>query len=136
MASRLANSAAKPSVLLLEAGGDNKSVDYLVPADRFTLAFKEPSLNYGYKTVPQKHLNNQEIDYSRGKGLGGSSAINFACWVIGADEDFNEWAKKVGDDSWNWRNVKERFKKIESCHVEIPEEHRKFINPKAAGKCS
>jgi choline dehydrogenase-like flavoprotein len=42
------------------------------------------------KTVPQNHLKGQQIDYSRGKGLGGSTAINFSCWVIGADEDYNE----------------------------------------------
>lgn len=33
-------------------------------------------MNWGYKTVPQTHLKGQEIDYSRGRGLGGSSAIN------------------------------------------------------------
>jgi choline dehydrogenase-like flavoprotein len=77
-------------VCLLEAGGDNKDASYFVPADRFTLAFKEPTLNWGYKTAPQTQLKGQEIDYSRGKGLGGSTAINFSCWVVGADEDFNE----------------------------------------------
>jgi choline dehydrogenase-like flavoprotein len=56
-------------------------------------------MNWGYKTLPQTHLKGQQIDYSRGKGLGGSTAINFSCWVIGADEDFNEWARKVGDDT-------------------------------------
>ncbi|KAE8443347.1 hypothetical protein EG329_001990 [Mollisiaceae sp. DMI_Dod_QoI] len=131
IAARLAQSPKKPSVLLLEAGGKNEDASYLVPADRFTLAFKEPSLNWGYKTVPQNHLKGQQIDYSRGKGLGGSTAINFSCWVIGADEDFNEWARKVDDDTWNWKNVKQRFKKIESYHVEVPEEDRKYVNPKA-----
>ncbi|KAF8858139.1 alcohol oxidase [Acephala macrosclerotiorum] len=131
LAARLAQSAKKPSVLLLEAGGKNDDASYRVPADRFTLAFKEESLNWGYKTEPQNHLKGQQIDYSRGKGLGGSTAINFSCWVIGADEDFNEWARKVGDEAWNWKNVKQRFKKIESYHVEVPEEHRKYVNPKA-----
>lgn len=84
--------------------------------------------------MPQKHLKGQEIDYSRGKGLGGSSVINFACWVIGPDEDFDEWARKVGDDAWSWKNVKERFKKIENCHIEIQEELKVFINPKAEGE--
>ncbi len=55
-----------------------------------------------------------------GKSLDGSTAINFSCWIIGADEDFDEdfdeWARKVDDDSWLWRNVKERFKKVESYH--------------------
>jgi hypothetical protein len=43
------------------------------------------------------------------------------------------WARKVGDDSWNWQHVKERFKKIESYHIEVPEEHKKYINPEASG---
>ncbi|KAH6718962.1 glucose-methanol-choline oxidoreductase-like protein [Leptodontidium sp. MPI-SDFR-AT-0119] len=131
VATRLAKSPSKPSVLLVEAGGDNKDAAYLVPADRFNLAFAQPNLNWGYKTAPQTHLQGQEIDYSRGKGLGGSTAINFSCWVIGADEDFDEWARKVGDDAWKWTNVKERFKKIERYHVEIPKEHQKYISPKA-----
>ncbi|KAI9050741.1 hypothetical protein LZ554_004861 [Drepanopeziza brunnea f. sp. 'monogermtubi'] len=131
LAVRLAQVSSKPSVLLIEAGGDNREAAYLVPADRFNLAFTMPHLNWGYKTAPQTHLIGQEIDYSRGKGLGGSTAINFSCWLIGADEDFNEWARIVGDDAWTWKNVKERFKKIENYHVEIPSEHRKYINPKA-----
>jgi choline dehydrogenase-like flavoprotein len=90
-------------------------------------------LNWGYKTEPQSHLNNQQIDYSRGKGLGGSTAINFSCWVVGADEDYNEWARRVGDEVWEWRNVKERLRKIENCHVNVAEEHRKFVHPNPSG---
>lgn len=104
VAARLAQSPMKPSVLLLEAGGRNEDASYRVPADRFTLAFKEPSLNWGYKTEPQGHLKGQQIDYSRGKGLGGSTSINFSCWVVGPDEDYNEWARRVGDDAWSCRS--------------------------------
>jgi len=32
-------------------------------------------MNWGDKTAPQTALNGREIDYARGKGLGGSSAI-------------------------------------------------------------
>ena len=46
------------------------------------------------------------------------------------------WARKVGDEAWTWKNVKQRLKKIESYHVEIPEEHQKYINPKPEGKPS
>lgn len=122
--------------MLIVNEGDNKDASYLIPADRFTLFAKEPSLNWGYKTEPQAHLNNQQIDYSRGKGLGGSTAINFSCWVVGADEDFNEWARLVGDEAWEWRNVKERLKKIESYHVDIEEDHKNFVNPPLNGTSS
>jgi choline dehydrogenase-like flavoprotein len=83
--------------------------------------------------VPQKQLKSQEIDYSRGKGLGGSTAINFSCWVIGPSDDFDEWAEKVGDDAWSWKNVKQRFGKIEGYHVEVPEGHG-FVKPRVEGK--
>jgi choline dehydrogenase-like flavoprotein len=83
--------------------------------------------------VPQKQLKSQEIDYSRGKGLGGSTAINFSCWVIGPIDDFDEWAEKVGDDAWSWKNVKQRFGKIESYHVEVREGHG-FVKPRVEGK--
>jgi hypothetical protein len=43
----------------------------------------------------------------------------------------------VDDETWAWKNVKERFKKIENYHVDIPQEGRRYISPKEAGKlCS
>jgi len=36
-----------------------------------------PDLDHGYVTVPQKELNGREIPYARGKGLGGTSIMNF-----------------------------------------------------------
>ncbi|KAG0649714.1 alcohol dehydrogenase [Hyphodiscus hymeniophilus] len=129
LATRLAQSKSKPSVLLVEAGGQNKDASYLVPADRFTLAFKEADMNWSYKTEPQTQLKGQQIDYSRGKGLGGSTAINFSCWVIGPSDDYDEWADKIGDEAWSWKEVKKRLRKVESYHIEVPEGH-KFIRPK------
>jgi hypothetical protein len=40
----------------------------------------------------------------------------------------------VGDDAWSWTNVKERLKKIENYHVDVPEEGKRYISPKAAGE--
>jgi choline dehydrogenase-like flavoprotein len=90
-------------------------------------------MNWGYKTVPQTHLKSQEIDYSRGRGLGGSTAINFSCWVVGADEDYEEWARMVGDEAFGWKEMRERLKRVESYHVEVPEENRRFVNPRVEG---
>lgn len=118
---------------MLEAGGDNKDRSFLYPADRFTLAATEPALNWGYKTEPQEHLNGQRIDYSRGKGLGGSTAIHFCAWIAGASADFDEWARLVGDADFNWDNVKERLKSIENFHGEIPKEYQAYLNPKIEG---
>ncbi|KAI4089480.1 MAG: hypothetical protein L6R37_008034, partial [Teloschistes peruensis] len=113
LACRLATAFKSDRILLIEAGGDNKATEYQGFGDRnFTLA-TAPGFNWGYKTVPQEHLGQREVDYSRGKGLGGSTAINFCVWTRGPSSDYNRWAEIVGDDTWCWPNVEERYKKIE-----------------------
>lgn len=71
-------------------------------------------MNWGYKTIPQEHCNGREIDISRGKGLGGSSAINFSVYLYGARDDYDEWASLVGDDSFQWNRMQPRFKNLEN----------------------
>ena len=77
LSSRLAKTKAKPSVLLIEAGSGSNPADVDWVADRYLTFAQHPSLNWQYKTVPQKYLNDRIIDYSRGRGLGGSTNINF-----------------------------------------------------------
>lgn len=119
VASGLANSNAKPKVLLLEAGDDNADRDLRVDGKRW-LTFMNPNLNWGYKTSPQEHCNNRVIDYSRGKGLGGSSAINFGVFTRGARDDYDEWARIVGDNGFSWEAMISRFKRLENFHGDLP----------------
>ena len=76
LASRLARSAAHPSVLLIEAGGPNSAKSITISAERWLHRFN-PDQNWGYKTVPQENLDGLVVGYDRGKGIGGSSSINF-----------------------------------------------------------
>jgi choline dehydrogenase-like flavoprotein len=135
VASRLAHSASQPSVLLLEAEGQNDSVVHLSAAERMNVAFSPNSkLNWSYKTTSQHQLQGQEIDYSRGRGLGGSTAINFCGWVVGLRGDYDEWAKLVGDESFNWGNAKGCLDRIENLHPEIPDPKlKKYVRPKMEG---
>jgi choline dehydrogenase-like flavoprotein len=55
-------------------------------------------MNWNYKTVPQTHPAGQEIDYSRGRGLGSSTPINFCGWTVGPNDDYGEWASIVSDE--------------------------------------
>jgi len=55
-------------------------------------------------------------------------------WLVGADEDFEEFARLVGDEAWNWENVKERIKRVETRHCEVPEGMKRFIAPKTGGE--
>ncbi|KAH9897472.1 hypothetical protein F4778DRAFT_236429 [Xylariomycetidae sp. FL2044] len=131
VASRLADSPGKPSVLLIEAGGSNADTAHMSGAERFDIAFRDGSpLNWGYKTRPQGPAHH-EVDYSRGKGLGGSTAINFCGWLAGADDDYDEWARLVGDESFAWKHVRECRKRIENLHDDVPGGYRKWFRPKA-----
>jgi choline dehydrogenase-like flavoprotein len=129
IASLLAHSVKAPQVLLLEAGGPNTDLDSRALADRYNTFHTHPHYNYGYKTTPQKHLLNREIDFSRGRGLGGSSAINFAFWTRGPAGDWDEWAKILNDDFFNAVNAERRFKKIEGYGPIANPDHRKYVNP-------
>lgn len=95
IASRLANTVKKPTVLLLEAGGGSPDDILRVVGKRWT-AFMNPDRNWGYMTVPQEHCHNRVINYARGRGLGGSSAINFSVYTVGCRGDY----ESVGADRW------------------------------------
>ncbi|KAL4976210.1 hypothetical protein BDW66DRAFT_166615 [Aspergillus desertorum] len=131
LAAKLALSAAQPRILLLEAGQRKDDRTLRVSGNRWT-TFQEADINWGYKTTPQEHCNGREIDYSRGKVLGGGSAINFGIYTVGARDDYDAWAEIVGDDLFSWENMTGRFKAIENFDTCIENEaYRSFAAPKS-----
>lgn len=129
LASRLARSKRNPSVLLVEAGGENASKDFKADAERWVHRMNPP-YNWGYKTTPIKGFDGKVIDYDRGKGLGGSTAINFSCWTIGPKDDHDRIAHLIGDDEWKWEKAHERYKRLENYHYDVPAELVKYLNPR------
>jgi len=115
-------------VLLIEAGGKNED-KFRVDSERWS-TFLNSDLNWGYKTLPQKNANGRIIDYSRGKGLGGSSCINFGIYNIGPSDDHDEIARLTGDETWSWNNSLQRYKNLETFHAELPSHLKKYVNPK------
>ena len=69
LASCLARSKKHPSVLLVDAGGENSGLEIRVDAER-CFHRRQPEMNWGYATVPQKNLDGAVLQYDRGKGLG------------------------------------------------------------------
>jgi len=128
----LVHSPKKPKVLLLEAGGKNADPNFRVDGQRW-LTFTNPDLNWGYKTTPQARCGDRVLDYSRGIGLGGSSAINFGVFTVGARDDYEEWARIVGDDAFRWESVQARLKRLENFHSTPPAGvSSKYVAPKAS----
>ncbi|KAL5086704.1 hypothetical protein Trisim1_008787 [Trichoderma cf. simile WF8] len=118
-ANGLSRSPKMPSVLLIEAGDDHTQAHLRVDGQRWT-TFTQPSMNTGYKTAPQLNCNNRVIAYDRGRGLGGSSTINFGVWTTGPRDDFDEWAKLVDDPAFAWDSMQNRFKVLETFHRDVP----------------
>lgn len=52
--------------------------------------------------------------------MGGSSAINFGVYTVGARDDYEEWARVVGDDAFRWEQIQPRFKALETFHGDLP----------------
>ena len=95
---------------LLEAGGANDDWRIRTPG---MMPFLPKQSNYRYDTVPQRGLNGRQGYQPRGKGLGGSSAINAMLYVRGHAWDYDHWAT-LGCDGWAYEDVLPVFRKSEA----------------------
>jgi choline dehydrogenase len=98
-------------VILLEAGGTNRHPYVRVPLAVANL-LGNPRFDWRFSTVPQRALGGRCIDYPRGRGLGGSSAVNAMAFVRGRPADYDAWAAE-GCAGWNWDSVLPCFKRME-----------------------
>ena len=101
------------TVLLLEAGGSDRSIFIQMPA---ALAYPMNSKrwNWGYHSEPEPHLGNRRLQCPRGLGLGGSSSINGLVYVRGNPLDFERWQGDEGARGWGYGDVLPYFKRAET----------------------
>jgi choline dehydrogenase-like flavoprotein len=72
----LATTLSKPAVCLVEAGGPNDDTDQRMIGNLFVQMMNSSQIN-PYESVPQERLAERKVNLTRGKGLGGSPAVNF-----------------------------------------------------------
>ena len=97
------------SVCLIEAGGANRSMAVSTPG---LMPFIPQASNYRYETVPQKGLNGRTGYQPRGRGLGGSSAINAMVYIRGHAWDYDQW-ERLGCKGWSYADVLPVFRRAE-----------------------
>ncbi len=95
---------------MLEAGGRNTGLKTVVPG---LFALQNPPANWAFETVPQRGLNGRRGYQPRGRGLGGSSAINAMAYIRGHRRDYDNWAA-LGCPGWSYADVLPWFKTSEA----------------------
>lgn len=108
-------------VLLLEAGGTDWHPFIHMPAGLGKLVGLK-SINWGYDTQPEPHLNNRRLYWPRGKVLGGSSSINAMCYARGHRADYDQWPE-LGAEGWSYDEVLPYFKRSENYERGASEYH-------------
>jgi choline dehydrogenase-like flavoprotein len=111
VAGRLSEDPAT-SVALLDAGGPCDNWVVTTPG-AIILMVSGKINNWAFDTVPQKGLNGRIGYQPRGKGLGGSSAINAMVYIRGHRSDYDHWAS-LGNTGWSYADVLPYFKRAEN----------------------
>ncbi|XP_037925104.1 neither inactivation nor afterpotential protein G isoform X2 [Hermetia illucens] len=103
------------SILLIEAG---HLFNPLSKIPLLATVLQHSKNDWQFKSVPQKYsssgLTNQMQSHPRGKGLGGSSQINYMLHFSGAHKDFETWSK-MGIKGWSIRSQRKSEVEPQSC---------------------
>jgi choline dehydrogenase len=120
LANRL-SADGKSTVLLLEAGGDDRPTKNLgqfmsnlmihVPVG-YSQTLKDPKVNWLYPTEPDPGTGGRAHVWPRGKVLGGSSSINGLLYIRGQHADYDGW-RQLGCEGWGWEDVRPYFLRAE-----------------------
>ena len=106
-------------VCLIEAGGENKHIFTRTPG---LLGFMPEKSSWKFDTEPMDGLNGRVGYQPRGRGLGGSSAVNGMVYIRGNPWDYDNWAA-LGCTGWAWDDVLPVFKRQEGNVLGDTEHH-------------
>lgn len=110
LAARLSEDSSA-RVLLLEAGSGTPIEGMSHPVGFGRLIGS--SVDWGFSTTAQQHLNGDVMAYPRGKVLGGSSGINGMYHLRGNRADYDAWAA-AGAKGWDYASLLPFFRRSET----------------------
>ena len=98
-------------VLLLEAGPPENWLNRM-PIGLAVLVSLKTRRNWGFETVQQSELCGRRLYQPRGRGLGGSSAINAMIYMRGTRADYDAWGRAAA--GWSFAEVLPFFRRSET----------------------
>ncbi len=110
LANRLSEDPAV-RVLVLEAGGNDRSLKVKMPA-AFPQQF-HTKLDWDFFSEPEPHVDGRSLFVPRGKMLGGCSSMNAMLYVRGRPLDYDGWEAQ-GAPGWGYADVLPYFKRSEN----------------------
>lgn len=75
-----------------------------------------PLVDWQFKTQPEPGIGGQQVHYTRGRALGGSTARNHMVYQRATKGTYKKWADDVGDVGFEWDNFKKYFDKSTTFH--------------------
>src|SRR5215813_4190625 len=109
VASRLSEDGSR--VVLLEAGPPDRDPMIHIPAGVLRV-LNNVKINWNYMSEGEPGTNGRQLQWPRGKTLGGTSSINGMLYVRGNPADYDGWAQ-MGCRGWSYADVLPFFKKSE-----------------------
>jgi choline dehydrogenase len=110
VASRLSEDGSK--VVLLEAGPRDTNMWIHIPAGVLKV-LNVPGINWNFLSESEPGTDGRQLQWPRGKVLGGTSSINGMLYVRGNPMDYDNWAQ-MGCRGWSYDEVLPFFKKSET----------------------
>jgi choline dehydrogenase-like flavoprotein len=91
------------TVAVLEAGGKDNWIWFHIPVG-YLFAIGNPRADWMFRTEAVQGLNGRQLNYPRGKVIGGCSAINAMIYMRGQAADYDGW-RHLGLPGWGWSDV-------------------------------
>src|SRR6478735_6357930 len=125
VASRLSEDGAL--VVLLEAGPPDRDIWIHVPAGVLRV-LNNAKINWNFLSEGEPGTNGRQLQWPRGKTLGGTSSINGMLYVRGNPADYDNWAQ-MGCRGWSYDEVLPLFRKSETYRGDGDPEYRSRGGP-------
>ena len=118
------------TVAVIEAGGDGSDVEdqIYIPGYSYLHGLTVSSYDWNYYVEQQAVINGNDKTFGsrwpRGKGLGGSGAINGLFWCRGSTPEYDAW-NTLNPDSpidWGWDEMQKYMKRSETLHKPTQEQ--------------